>query len=65
MWQGPRLLWGGSFEMRILLLKPRNPELDFGPAPFFHTEPLSLEYIASELVARGHQVRVIEDLDGR
>jgi len=51
--------------MRILLLTPRNPELDFGPAPFFHTEPLSLEYIASELVARGHQVRVIEDLDGR
>jgi radical SAM superfamily enzyme YgiQ (UPF0313 family) len=52
--------------MRVLLLKPRNAELHFGLAPFFRTEPLGLEYIAAELTARGHQVRVIDlGFDGR
>jgi radical SAM superfamily enzyme YgiQ (UPF0313 family) len=46
--------------MRVLLLKPRNAELHFGLAPFFRTEPLGLEYIAAELAARGHQVRVMD-----
>ncbi len=46
--------------MRVLLLKPRNADLHFGLAPFFRTEPLGLEYIASELAARGHEVRVVD-----
>jgi radical SAM superfamily enzyme YgiQ (UPF0313 family) len=46
--------------MKVLLLKPRNADLHFGLAPFFRTEPLGLEYIASELTARGHEVRVMD-----
>ena len=46
--------------MRVMLLKPRNAELHFGLAPFFRTEPLGLEYISSELGARGHEVRVVD-----
>ena len=46
--------------MRILLVKPRPTAVQFGLAPFFQTEPLGLEYIATALAAHGHSVRVVD-----
>jgi len=36
--------------MRVLLVKPRPTAVQFGLAPFFQTEPLGLEYVASALI---------------
>src|ERR1035438_2671087 len=46
--------------MRVLLIKPRPTAVQFGLAPFFQTEPLGLEYVASALLAAGHQVRIVD-----
>src|ERR1035437_3382375 len=46
--------------MRVLLVKPRPTAVQFGLAPFFQTEPLGLEYVASALLAAGHQVRIVD-----
>ena len=46
--------------MRILLVKPRPTAVQFGLAPFFQTEPLGLEYIATALQAHGHSVLVVD-----
>jgi radical SAM superfamily enzyme YgiQ (UPF0313 family) len=46
--------------MRVLLVKPCPDALQFGLAPFFQTEPLGLEYIASALADRGHAVIVVD-----
>jgi radical SAM superfamily enzyme YgiQ (UPF0313 family) len=46
--------------LRVLLIKPRHLAAHFGLAPFFRTEPLGLEYIASALTAHGHQVRIVD-----
>jgi radical SAM superfamily enzyme YgiQ (UPF0313 family) len=46
--------------MRVLLIKPRPTAVQFGLAPFFQTEPLGLEYVASALIAAGHQVRIVD-----
>lgn len=46
--------------MQILLLRPRSPNERFGLGPFFTVEPLGLEYVAATLLARGHQVRVVD-----
>jgi radical SAM superfamily enzyme YgiQ (UPF0313 family) len=56
----PRLSGQGGFSLRVLLVKPRNTTAHFGLAPFFRTEPLGLEYIASALAAEGHQVRIVD-----
>jgi hypothetical protein len=45
--------------MRVLLIKPRPTAVQFGLAPFFQTEPLGLEYVASALLDAGHQVRIV------
>jgi radical SAM superfamily enzyme YgiQ (UPF0313 family) len=47
--------------MRVLLVKPRPAAVQFGLAPFFQTEPLGLEYIASALADRGHSA-IIADM---
>ncbi len=44
--------------MKILLLRPVPSNDRFGLGPFFRIEPLGMEYIASALVARGHDVDV-------
>ena len=49
-----------EFILRVLLVKPRHLAAHFGLAPFFRTEPLGLEYIASALSAHGHQVRIVD-----
>ncbi len=49
-----------EFTLRVLLVKPRHLAAHFGLAPFFRTEPLGLEYIASALAAHGHQVRIVD-----
>src|ERR1017187_7874458 len=46
--------------MRVLLIKPRPTAVQFGLAPFFQTEPLGLEYVASALIAASHQVRIVD-----
>jgi radical SAM superfamily enzyme YgiQ (UPF0313 family) len=46
--------------MKVLLVKPRPDAVQFGLAPFFQTEPLGLEYIASELEHRGHAVATVD-----
>ena len=46
--------------MRVLLVKPHNPNLHFGLAPFFRTEPLGLEYVAAALGGGGHQVGIVD-----
>jgi len=56
----PRPGGQGGFILRVLLVKPRNTTAHFGLAPFFRTEPLGLEYIASALAAEGHHVRIVD-----
>jgi radical SAM superfamily enzyme YgiQ (UPF0313 family) len=46
--------------MRVLLVKPAPASVDFGLAPFFQTEPLGLQYVASALARRGHAPTVID-----
>jgi radical SAM superfamily enzyme YgiQ (UPF0313 family) len=46
--------------MRILLLRPPSPNERFGLGPFFRVEPLGLEYVAAALIARGHDVSLID-----
>jgi radical SAM superfamily enzyme YgiQ (UPF0313 family) len=46
--------------MRVLLLRPVSPNERFGLAPFFRVEPLGLEYVAADLLARGHDVRLAD-----
>lgn len=55
-----RLNGQGGFSLRVLLVKPRNTTAHFGLAPFFRTEPLGLEYIASALTAQGHEGRIVD-----
>ena len=46
--------------MRVLLVKPAAAAIDFGLAPFFQTEPLGLQYVASALAQRGHTATVAD-----
>jgi radical SAM superfamily enzyme YgiQ (UPF0313 family) len=46
--------------MRVLLVKPASAAIDFGLAPFFQTEPLGLQYVASALQDRGHAVAIAD-----
>lgn len=46
--------------MKVLLVKPRSAAAKFGLAPFFQTEPLGLEYIATALEQRGHTAFVVD-----
>jgi hopanoid C-3 methylase len=46
--------------MRVLLLRPVSPNERFGLAPFFRVEPLGLAYVAADLLARGHDVRLAD-----
>jgi radical SAM superfamily enzyme YgiQ (UPF0313 family) len=46
--------------MRVLLIKPSSSAIDFGLAPFFQTEPLGVEYVASALARHGHAVSVAD-----
>lgn len=46
--------------MRILLVRPPSPNERFGLGPFFRVEPLGLEYVASSLIAQGHEVQIAD-----
>ncbi len=46
--------------MRVLLVKPAAAAIDFGLAPFFQTEPLGLQYVASALAGAGHATTVVD-----
>jgi radical SAM superfamily enzyme YgiQ (UPF0313 family) len=46
--------------MRVLLVKPAAAAIDFGLAPFFQTEPLGLQYVASALAAHGHTAAIVD-----
>jgi radical SAM superfamily enzyme YgiQ (UPF0313 family) len=46
--------------MRVLLLRPVPGNDRFGLGPFFRIEPLGMEYIASALEARGHDVALAD-----
>jgi radical SAM superfamily enzyme YgiQ (UPF0313 family) len=46
--------------MRALLVKPKPQAVQFGLAPFFKTEPLGLEYLATAAKQAGHQVRIAD-----
>ena len=46
--------------MKILLIRPDPGNERFGLGPFFRVEPLGLEYIAAELVRRGHDVQIVD-----
>ncbi len=46
--------------MRVLLVKPAAAAIDFGLAPFFQTEPLGLQYVASALAREGHATTVVD-----
>ncbi len=46
--------------MRVLLLRPVPDNDRFGLGPFFRIEPLGMEYIASALEARGHDVTIAD-----
>ena len=46
--------------MRVLLLRPVSLNERFGLAPFFRVEPLGLAYVAADLLARGHEVRLAD-----
>ena len=46
--------------MRVLLVKPAAAAIDFGLAPFFQTEPLGLQYVASALAQRGHTATIAD-----
>ena len=46
--------------MKILLLRPKCQNERFGLGPFFRVEPLGLEYVASTLLTRGHDVQVAD-----
>jgi radical SAM superfamily enzyme YgiQ (UPF0313 family) len=46
--------------MRVLLLRPVSPNERFGLGPFFRVEPLGLAYVAADLLARGHEVRLVD-----
>jgi hypothetical protein len=46
--------------MHVLLLRPIPSNERFGLGPFFRIEPLGMEYIATALEARGHQVTIAD-----
>ena len=46
--------------MHVLLLRPVPGNDRFGLGPFFRIEPLGMEYIASALEQRGHQVTLAD-----
>jgi radical SAM superfamily enzyme YgiQ (UPF0313 family) len=46
--------------MRVLLLRPIPENERVGLGPFFRIEPLGMEYIASALVAGGHDVELVD-----
>lgn len=46
--------------MNVLLLRPVPANERFGLGPFFRIEPLGMEYIASALEVRGHQVTLAD-----
>ena len=46
--------------MRVLLVKPAAAAIDFGLAPFFQTEPLGLQYIASAVARAGHTATIVD-----
>jgi len=46
--------------MRVLLVKPAPAAIDFGLAPFFQTEPLGLQYVASALEECGHTATIVD-----
>ena len=46
--------------MDVLLLRPSPRNERFGLGPFFRTEPLGLEYIASALEAHGHHTTIVD-----
>lgn len=46
--------------MRVLLVKPAAAAIDFGLAPFFQTEPLGLQYVASALARSGHTASIVD-----
>jgi radical SAM superfamily enzyme YgiQ (UPF0313 family) len=51
--------------MHVLLLRPVPSNERFGLGPFFRIEPLGMEYIAAALLARGHQVTIVDLRFGR
>lgn len=46
--------------MKILLIRPDPGNERFGLGPFFRVEPLGLEYIAAELMRRGHETAIVD-----
>ena len=46
--------------MHVLLLRPVPANERFGLGPFFRIEPLGMEYIATALLAAGHQVTLAD-----
>jgi radical SAM superfamily enzyme YgiQ (UPF0313 family) len=46
--------------MRVLLVRPICPNERFGLGPYFRVEPLGMEYIASALLKRGHEVKLAD-----
>jgi radical SAM superfamily enzyme YgiQ (UPF0313 family) len=46
--------------MRVLLVKPAASAIDFGLAPFFQTEPLGLQYVASALAEHAHEATIVD-----
>jgi hypothetical protein len=46
--------------MRVLLVKPAPAAIEFGLAPFFQTEPLGLQYVASALAEHGHTSTIVD-----
>lgn len=48
--------------MRILLVRPNTPKESINLQSFMICEPLELEYVASELIEKGHEVDLIDML---
>lgn len=46
--------------MKVLLVRPMASNERFGLGPFFRIEPLGLEYIASALQQRGHEIAIYD-----
>ncbi len=48
--------------MKILLVRPNTPKKSINLQSFMICEPLELEYVASELIEKGHEVDLIDML---
>ena len=47
--------------MKILLIRPDPGNETFGLGPFFRVEPLGLQYLATAVRSRGHEVSLVDE----